>query len=44
MLYKCFVFIKEVIGNYLMSFIIEETHYLAIIGLNIADLGFLLIN
>jgi hypothetical protein len=39
MFYKYFVFIKELIGNYLMSFIIKEVYYLAITKLNITDLG-----
>ena len=39
MSYKYFVFIKEVIKNYLMSFIIKEAYYLNIIKLNIIDLG-----
>jgi hypothetical protein len=36
--YKCFVFIKEVIENYLTSFIIKGAYYLAIIKPNIIDL------
>jgi hypothetical protein len=40
MFYKYFVFIKEVIRNYLTSFIIKETYYLVIIGLNIINLRF----
>jgi hypothetical protein len=39
MFYKCFVFIKEVIENYLMSFIIKGVYYLAMAKLNIIDLG-----
>jgi hypothetical protein len=38
MFYKCFIFIKEVIKNYLMSFIIEGVYHLAIAKLNIIDL------
>jgi hypothetical protein len=38
MSYKCFVFIKEVAGNYLMSFIIKGVYYLAIVKPNIIDL------
>jgi hypothetical protein len=38
MFYKCFIFIKEVIGNYLTSFIIKGVHYLAIAKSNIIDL------
>jgi len=44
MLYKCFIFIKEVIKNYLTSFIIKEAHYLIIIKLDIINLKFFLIN
>jgi hypothetical protein len=44
MSYKCFVFIEEVAENHLMSFIIKEVYYLAIIKLNIINLGPLLIN
>jgi hypothetical protein len=39
MSYKCFIFIKEVAGNYLMSFIIEGVYYLAIAKPNVVDLG-----
>jgi hypothetical protein len=39
MFYKCFISIKEVIGNHLTSFIIEEVYYLAITKPNIIDLG-----
>jgi hypothetical protein len=39
MFYRCFVFIKEVAGNYLMSFIIKGVYYLAIAKPNIIDLG-----
>jgi hypothetical protein len=38
MSYKYFIFIKEVAGNYLMSFIIKEVYYLAIAKPNIIDL------
>ena len=38
MFYKYFVSIKEVIENYLMSFIIEGVYYLAIAKPNIIDL------
>jgi hypothetical protein len=38
MFYKYFVFIKEVAENYLMSFIIKEAYYLAIVKPNIIDL------
>jgi len=44
MFYKYFVFIKEVIRNYLTSFIIKEVYYLAIAKPNIIDLGLSLIN
>jgi hypothetical protein len=39
MFYKCFISIKEVIENHLMSFIIKGVYYLAIVKLNIIDLG-----
>jgi hypothetical protein len=39
MFYGCFVSVKEVAGNYLMSFIIEGVYYLAIAEPNIIDLG-----
>jgi orotidine-5'-phosphate decarboxylase len=39
MSYGYFVSIKEVVGNYLMSFIIEEVYYLAIVKPNVIDLG-----
>jgi hypothetical protein len=42
--YRCFVSIKEVVENYLMSSIIEGTYYLVIIGPNIINLGFPLIS
>jgi hypothetical protein len=38
MSYKYFVFIEEVIENYLMSFIIKGVYYLAIAKPNIIDL------
>jgi hypothetical protein len=44
MFYKYFIFIKEVIRNYLTSFIIEGVYYLAIIKPNIIDLKPLLVN
>jgi hypothetical protein len=44
MFYRCFVSIKEVVGNYLTSFIIEEVYYLAIAKPNIVDLGPPLVN
>jgi hypothetical protein len=39
MFYKYFVFIKEVIENYLTSFIIKGAYYLAIVKHNIINLG-----
>jgi hypothetical protein len=44
MSYKCFIFIKEVIENYLTSFIIKEAYYLIIIKLDVIDLRPSLIN
>jgi hypothetical protein len=44
MFYKCFVSIKEVAGNYLMSFIIEGVYYLAMAKSNIIDLRPPLVN
>jgi hypothetical protein len=41
---ECFVFIKEVIGNHLMSFIIKGVYYLVIIKSNIIDLGLPLVS
>jgi hypothetical protein len=38
MFYKCFISIKEVVGNHLISFIIKGVYYLAIIKPNIIDL------
>jgi hypothetical protein len=42
MFYKCIIFIKEVVENYLTSFIIKGVYYLVIIKPNIIDLGLLL--
>jgi hypothetical protein len=39
MSYKYFVFIKEVVGNHLMSFIIKGVYYLAMAKPNVIDLG-----
>ena len=44
MSYKYFIFIKEVIRNYLTSFIIKKAYYLIIIKLNIINLKPFLIN
>jgi hypothetical protein len=44
MSYEYFIFIKEVIKNYLTSSIIKEAHYLIIIKLNVIDLKPFLIN
>ena len=44
MSYKYLVFIKEVIKNYLTSFIIKEAYYLIIIKSNIIDLESPLVN
>jgi hypothetical protein len=44
MSYKCFIFIKEVIGNYLISFIIKGVYHLAIAKPNIIDLRPPLVN
>jgi hypothetical protein len=38
MFYGYFVSIKEVVRNYLTSFIIEEVYYLAIVKPNVIDL------
>jgi hypothetical protein len=38
MSYRCFIFIKEVAGNHLTSFIIKGVYYLVIAKLNIIDL------
>jgi hypothetical protein len=42
MSYKCFIFIKEVIENYLTSFIIKEAYYLTIIKFRLRHLKYLL--
>jgi hypothetical protein len=39
MFYRCFVSIKEVVGNHLTSSIIKGVYYLAITKPNIIDLG-----
>jgi hypothetical protein len=39
MFYRCFVSIEEVVGNYLISSIIEEVYYLAMAKPDIIDLG-----
>ena len=44
MFYKCFNFIKEVIRNYLTSFIIKGAYYLTIVKLDVIDLRPLLIS
>jgi hypothetical protein len=44
MFYKYIIFIKEVVENYLTSFIIKGVYYLVIIKPNIIDLGLPLIN
>jgi hypothetical protein len=44
MSYKCFIFIKEVAGNYLTSFIIKGVYYLIIIKPDVIDLRPLLIS
>jgi hypothetical protein len=44
MFYRCFVFIKEVAGNYLTSSIIEGVYYLAMAKPNVIDLGPLLVS
>jgi len=44
MSYKYLVFIKEVIKNYLTSFIIKEAYYLIIIKSNIINLRLFLIS
>jgi hypothetical protein len=36
---ECFISIKEVVENHLMSFIIKGAYYLVIIKPNIIDLG-----
>ena len=37
MSYKCFILIKEVIENYLTSFIIKGVHYLTMAELDVID-------
>jgi hypothetical protein len=44
MSYRYFIFIKEVVENHLISFIIKGVYYLAMAKPNILDLGPLLIN
>jgi len=44
MSYRCFIFIKEVIRNYLTSFIIKGVYYLIIIELDVIDLRLLLVS
>jgi len=44
MSYRCFVSIKEVAENHLMSFIIEGVYYLAMAKPNVIDLGPLLVS
>jgi hypothetical protein len=44
MSYGCFVSIKKVVENHLMSFIIEGVYHLAITKPNVIDLGPPLIN
>ena len=44
MFYGCFISIKEVIENYLTSFIIKEVYYLIITELDVIDLRPSLIN
>jgi hypothetical protein len=44
MFYKCFIFIKEVVKNYLTSFIIKRAHYLTMIKLDIINLRLFLIS
>jgi len=44
MFYRCFISIKEVIGNHLMSSIIKGVYYLAIAKPNIINLRPPLIN
>jgi hypothetical protein len=39
MFYGCFISIKEVAENYLMSFIIKGVYYLTMAKPNIIDLG-----
>jgi len=44
MSYRCFIFIKEVIENYLTSFIIKGVHYLIMTEFDVIDLRPLLVN
>ena len=44
MFYKCFVFIKEVVENYLMSSTTKGAYYLAIVKPNVIDLEPLLVS
>jgi hypothetical protein len=44
MFYRCFVFIEEVAGNHLTSFIIEGVYYLAMAKPDVIDLGPLLVS
>ena len=44
MSYKCFIFIEEVVENYLTSFIIKEVHYLIIIESDVINLRPLLVS
>jgi hypothetical protein len=44
MFYRCFISIKEVVGNYLISFIIKGVYYLIIAKPNVIDLRPPLIN
>jgi hypothetical protein len=39
MSYRCFVSIEEVVGNHLISFIIEGVYYLAMAKPDVIDLG-----
>jgi hypothetical protein len=39
MFYRCFVSIKEVVGNHLTSSITKGVHYLAMAKPNVVDLG-----
>jgi hypothetical protein len=44
MSYRCFIFIKEVAGNYLTSSIIKGVYHLAIAKPNVIDLRPLLVS
>ena len=44
MSYGCFIFIKEVIENYLTSFITEGVYYLTMAELDVIDLRPLLVS